>query len=448
MTTRDYLAGTTTGSATLRSSEFILCFTLAVFFTCVAPSEAQPADAPDRTEGIRVFLDCPAKCDEDFLRQEITVISYVRDRQDADVHVLVTSQPTGGGGLEYTVQFIGLRRFADVEHTLKYVASQTSTADERRRGLAEVLKRGLVRYVADSPLADRISITYLPEAPASPEQATRADDPWNLWVFRTTFLGTFNGESSNTGRSIRMDASASRTSEQWKLSFSTAANYRNDVFQLDVDETFRSITKEFGFDGLVVKSLTEHWSAGAVAHASSSTFLNYDLRTRVAAGPEYNLFPYSASTAKLLTMQYTLGISSFDYREETIYGVTSERLPDHRLGVLFTLLQPWGTAGAEASFSQFLTEPGKNNLNVIGQANIRLTKGFSVNAFVSVSRPRDQLYLPKGGATPEEILVRQQQLATTYRYSMVFGFTYTFGSIFNNVVNPRFGRAGAESPLF
>ena len=68
--------------------------------------------------------------------------------------------------------------------------------------------------------------------------------------------------------------------------------------------------------------------------------------------------------------------------------------------------------------------------------------------FASIGRPRDQLYLPRAGATPEEILVRQQQLATTYRYSINFGLSYSFGSIFNNVVNPRFGSGGGEIFFF
>lgn len=419
---------------------------VAATLALAAPAYAQPGE-PNRTEGLRVFLDCAAACDQDFLRTAIAVVSFVRDRQDADVHILLTSQPTGGGGIEYTVQFIGLGRFAKAEQTLKYAAGQTATADERRRGLAEVVKRGLVRYVSETPLADRVRITFQPEVPSA-ARGTAGDDPWNLWVFRTTFLGTFNGESSNTGRSIRLDASGSRTSEEWKVSVATAVSYRRDLFDLGEQEAFRSTSKGFGVDGLLVKSLTEHWSAGAVANASSSTFLNYELRIRVAAGAEYNVFPYDASTEKLLTVQYTLGLSSFDYREKTIYGVTSERLPDHRLGVLFTMLQPWGTAGAEASFSQFLTKAEHYNLNASGQANVRITKGLSLNAFVTVSRPRDQLYLPAGGATVEEILVRERQLATSYRYSTVFGFTYAFGSIFNNVVNPRFGRAADESWLF
>ena len=34
------------------------------------------------------------------MRTEITFVSYVRDRTAADVHVLVTTQGTGGGGTE------------------------------------------------------------------------------------------------------------------------------------------------------------------------------------------------------------------------------------------------------------------------------------------------------------------------------------------------------------
>lgn len=40
---------------------------------------------------------------------------------------------------------------------------------------------------------------------------------------------------------------------------------------------------------------------------------------------------------------------------------------------------------------------------------------------------RDQIYLPKEDASREEVLLRRQQLATSYRYSMSVAFTYTFG---------------------
>ena len=66
-----------------------------------------------------MFLDCQWQCDQEFLKKEITFVDWMRDRADADVHVLVTSQGTGGGGSEYTLKFIGLGRFANVEQTLR-----------------------------------------------------------------------------------------------------------------------------------------------------------------------------------------------------------------------------------------------------------------------------------------------------------------------------------------
>ena len=41
--------------------------------------------------------------------------------------------------------------------------------------------------------------------------------------------------------------------------------------------------------------------------------------------------------------------------------------------------------------------------------------------------------------TPEEILLRLRELQSGYEVEAQFGVRYTFGSIFNNVVNPRFG---------
>jgi hypothetical protein len=398
------------------------------------------------TGAARVFLDCNF-CDFQFLRTEITFVDYMRDRADADVHVLVTTQDTGGGGTEYTLKFIGLGRFAGVEQTLKYVAPQTATSDERRKGLAEVLKQGLVRYASETPVAPRLKVTF-DSAGAKAAQADAKKDPWNLWVFRTNFGGSFDGEQSNKSRSLRGSASANRTTDGWKLSFSSSMNYRSNTYALSETETFTSISRNFDTSALAVKSLTSHWSAGLVANAQASTFLNYDMRTRVAPGMEYNFFPYSQSTRRMLTVQYTVGFDSLDYKEETIFGKQSEKLIDHRLGTSLSLRQPWGTASSSVDFSQYLTKPDKYSIEAYGSTNVRLFKGFSFNVFTSLARTRDQIYLRRGEASTEEILVRQRQLATGYRYYVNFGLSYSFGSIFNNVVNPRFGGGGGDFFFF
>jgi hypothetical protein len=71
-------------------------------------------------------------------------------------------------------------------------------------------------------------------------------------------------------------------------------------------------------------------------------------------------------------------------------------------------------------------------------ANIRIFKGFTFNIYGSISLIHDQISLPREGASLEDVLLNRKALETTYSYYTSIGFTYTFGSIYNNVVNPRF----------
>jgi hypothetical protein len=111
-----------------------------------------------------VFLDCPS-CDDQYIRTQITLVNYVRDRADADGHVLVTTQGTGGGGTEYALKFIGLGRFQDVDNSLTYSASQVATADEPEASLGEggdnqAVDR-MLSYVLWSSVSSCVS-TYCP----------------------------------------------------------------------------------------------------------------------------------------------------------------------------------------------------------------------------------------------------------------------------------------------
>ena len=90
----------------------------------------QPAPSANR---LRVFLDCD-ECDSDYVRREIEFIDYVRDRTEADLHILVTTQETASGGEEWVFKFIGLGRFNGLNDELKYTSLQTSTDDEERAG--------------------------------------------------------------------------------------------------------------------------------------------------------------------------------------------------------------------------------------------------------------------------------------------------------------------------
>ena len=137
-------------------STYYLC--LSAVLAAARPAAAQQA-APPKREMVRVFLDCD-RCDEDYLKKEVTFIDYVRNREDSDVHVLVTTQETGGGGTQWTLKFIGLGPNLGSDQTLTYNSPQTATSDEVRSGFAEVFKVGLVRYAAQSSIADRLRVTF------------------------------------------------------------------------------------------------------------------------------------------------------------------------------------------------------------------------------------------------------------------------------------------------
>ncbi|MFW6100766.1 MAG: hypothetical protein ACOC90_05215, partial [Bacteroidota bacterium] len=80
----------------------------------------------------------------------------------------------------------------------------------------------------------------------------------------------------------------------------------------------------------------------------------------------------------------------------------------------------------------------KNRVSFRSSVNLNLVKGLNIYFMGGVSLINDKLSLPKGDATTEEILTRQQELATNYNYYTRFGISYTFGSMYNNIVNPRF----------
>jgi hypothetical protein len=184
--------------------------------------------------------------------------------------------------------------------------------------------------------------------------------------------------------------------------------------------------------------LGEHWAVGALTEGGTSTFRNYDLRSVVGPGVEYNIFPYSESSRRELTFSYFVVGNYYDYKEVTIFDKASEFRPSQSLEVEYSVRQPFGTISVSVEGSHFLDDPEKHRIDLRGWLNIRLVRGLQLNLNGSFSRIKDQIFLSREGATDEEVLLRRRELGTEFRYRFGLSLSYTFGSIFNNVVNPRF----------
>lgn len=137
-------------------------------------------------------------------------------------------------------------------------------------------------------------------------------------------------------------------------------------------------------------------------------------------------------------------MSTFDYREETIFNKLRETRPTHALIIGYDVRQPWGEGNASLETAGFLDDFTQYRLQVDGDIEIRLFRGLSPEVGGNAALIRDQLALVKRAATPEDILLRLRELRTDYQYNMRVGFNYTFGSIFNSVVNPRFGQGPGQ----
>ena len=411
---------------------------LVVVFASARTAARQAPAAGPPGDSVKVFLDCVnVSCDFDFFRTEITFVDYVRDRKQADVHVLITGEGTGGGGEDYTLTFIGLGRFAGVDHLLHYVSRVTNTADETRRGLANTIKLGLVHYVAQTSVASELQITRTqPKGGSSP--AAPGSDPWDFWYMSANISLYSSGEQLTTSTDVYGSLVASRVTEAWKIKLSGDFDYGRSRYTFSDGTEFVNVSRAYGVTAYAVKSLTPHWSAGARTQTSRSTYYNRRLSLSVAPAVEYNIFPYSESTRRQFTFNYGLGVRHLRYDELTIFDKLQETLPMQTFLLAATFKQPWGSWYTSFEARQYLTDLSKNRLIVWNNLNLRVFKGFSVRFSGDIERVHDQIYLPRGTATPEEILVRRSQLLTSYSYYLSFGLSYSFGSIHNNIVNTRF----------
>jgi hypothetical protein len=410
----------------------LCCCAIACSIPCVCHAQsAQTSIEELKKLAPKVFLDC-VYCDTDYITTEITFVNYVRDPKEADIHILITTLSTGGGGTEYTLAFSGRRAFAGKDDVLKYTAGSTDTSDEHRKGLVAVIKLGLMAYVAKTPIASRISISLLDKT-----KPTSVDDRWDFWVFSLSAGGSFSGETLSRYSSLRGSLSANRVTPSLKIRSSFSTYKDTDRFSFD-DETIVSTSRSQSFSFLAVKSINNHWSAGGWLTAGASTYSNTRSMINPAPALEFDWFPYSESTRRQLRFLYKPGFRAYRYREETIYDKTSEGLWGQSVSATLELKEKWGSTSASVEAFNYFHDWHKNHLEIYGDLSVRIFRGLSFNIYGNYSRVHDQLSLVKGNATLEEVLLRRRQLATSYSYYGSIGFSYTFGSIYSNVVNPRF----------
>jgi hypothetical protein len=385
-----------------------------------------------QNDAINVYLDCD-RCDTDYIRTELTFVNYVRDRMDAHVHILITTQRTASRGIEYTITYVGQMEFAQQNDTLRFVTNESDTDSVIREGLVRTLKLGLIRYVAHSPLAEQLVISFQ-------QGANHRDiiDQWDSWVFRVSINNSLEGESQKNEIDLNGSISADRITPELKIRSRLRGSYDEENYYFS-DSTVTSSQQSTNFNCLVAKSLSRHWSLGIQGRINSSSYHNIRQETILAPAVEYNLFPYSESTRRELRFLYAISYNPVNYIDTTIFNVTSEKLMRQSMDITFVMKETWGSIRVSLDGSHYFHDPGLYRVELYSNVELRLYKGLSLNLYGEISKINDQLSLLKRDFSTEEILLGTSQLATDFEYGISMGLSFTFGSIYSNVVNPRFG---------
>jgi len=388
----------------------------------------------DATEQLKIFLDCNV-CDQTYMKQNLGNVQFVRDQGLSDVHLFFVTQRNGSGGRSFDVDFIGKGDFESIKYKLSFATDTNMTRDDERRRVLENIKLGLVRFwIAKGTITEVVVSVPTPE---NEEEKIEEKDPWDYWVFRVGANGFFNGQETNKSSNLGFNLSARRVTDKNKFSFRVNFSENKSTFTYDGDDIV-AINNSKSLNISDVLSINDHWSYGVFGNIGTSTYSNYDLFWRLRPAIEYNFFKYSESAKKQLILSYRNGLYFNDYIERSIFGEDDELLFQHSFLLGGSVRQEWGNINGEASFNQFLHDTSLKSFGFYIGANIRVFKGFNFNVGGNYRITRDQINLPVGDVSLEELLLQQQQLQSGYNYYVNLGFSYQFGSIYNSIVNPRF----------
>jgi len=416
---------------TTKSAALVLFFCSFTSLITLA-QEDSPARENIREDAVKVFIDC-SSCDMSFTRQEIPWINYVRDVREAQVYVLVTRQNSGNGGDLYTYIFNGMDVYEGMDDTLTYTSNPHETSTEIRERRTNLMKAGLLRFAVRTPLIHEIAITHGGEI----EQEIVTDN-WRNWVFEISTSPEYSAEERYKRLSLRNSLRATKITPDIKLEIDFDQSYTKQRFiEEDLDTTYLRSSERI--ENLFVKSFGDHWSAGMIWEMNTSTSENYDFNTTVMPSIEYDLFPYSEATHRQLRFLYSIGYQYSNYSDTTIYNKTSENLFGQQLRVAYQIQKKWGSIYFSLRGLNYFHDFSKHMISSDLFARIRVFKGLSVTLNLEAARINDQLSLRKGELSEAERLLRLKEQATGYQFETGIGLSYTFGSIYNNIVNPRFG---------
>ena len=360
----------------------------------------------------KVFIECTNTwlCDFDYLRTELSMVDFVRDRFIADVHVQVNTQFTSSGSEQNTVVFKGQNTFLNQDDTLTYFNESTLSDDDKRKKMAKSVTLGLIKYISHTEAANNIVITYNKPADTDTLNIKKQKDPWNYWIMSLGASGFFNGDANYKSQSIYSYIYADRETEKTKTNIGLSYNYRRNEFVISDEETVVNENPQTNGYVNFINKINQHWGYGIFTSYVKSEFSNYDIKLSLIPKVEYDVFKYKDFNSQRLVISYGLGVQYNNYKDTTIFYKTEETLLVQDAAIISSFTKPWGNINVGAFYNSYLYDLTKYSLSFSGSVNWNIFKGFKFAVGGSYNITRNLIQLSKEGATRDEVLLQQKQL--------------------------------------
>ena len=382
-----------------------------------------------QNEKIKVFLNC--RCDDDYLKQNTLFFDYVRDMDLADIEVFVFEITNASGGSNFSFNFKGKNKF-NKEYVISKTIPQNTSFNKSRKSLLDTYKLGMASFLSNTDYQSQVEVNF--NNNLFPENLTK--DKWKNWVFEVYGSFNFENEKSINEEEYNFGFDIDRVTNNWRFRSDFEID-RSIRFFSGGEQNYSSERESFYFSASLVKSISNHFSTGIFSSYTQDTYRNYKSSYNISPAIEYNFIPYNEVLTREVTLAYKLGYNLFHYIDETIYGFEDQKMFNHSLTLNLRFREKWGSIYSYLVASQFLDLPEQNRLTINNNLNIRIIRGLSVRISAYFRFIRDQINLPKGEASVEDLLLRQRQISTNFQNRISMGLSYTFGSIFNNIVNQR-----------
>jgi hypothetical protein len=201
--------------------------------------------------------------------------------------------------------------------TLTYSASPTAVDDDRRKGIAQMLRIGLVRLVARASGHSALSISFGGRTTRRIGRRLAIAGISGCSRRASTDLATATPTTSFSALEGQLEAR--RITAGWKTTAQFEGNYNENKYKLEDGSTFANIQRNYDFEFEHVKSVGAHVADRRNRRRGTSTFSNQKRVFKIAPGDRVRRVSLQRGHSARDPVSVRHRFNHYAYEDTTIY---------------------------------------------------------------------------------------------------------------------------------